>query len=245
MVEIVDFALQSHRSLFALLSETFDKARKGYFLEAEWRKWAADKEAPRNADAAFIAFARKYAQEHPTAPGRGFASPKPPAPRRGRPRPRSRLLRHEPDGCGKICVIPIASRASACTLRPDLPPVTRPSGRCSPIRVRPCVVGDCSFLSRISGPGTGTKQHGNCQGPEAGPSADFDHGPRGERQTVVACRRQRSPGQACGRTACNRNRTGFPPSSRGGNDLPRLGKGRKWRCGGGAIADARRLGRLP
>jgi hypothetical protein len=70
-VETVDFAVRSHRSLFALLPETFDKARKEchgydvYFLEAEWRKWAEDKEAPRNADAAFIAFARKYAQEHP------------------------------------------------------------------------------------------------------------------------------------------------------------------------------------
>jgi nucleoside diphosphate kinase len=70
-VETVDFSLHSHRSLFVLLPDTFDKVRKecpgydAYALEAEWRRWAENKEAPRNADAAFIAFAKKYAMENP------------------------------------------------------------------------------------------------------------------------------------------------------------------------------------
>jgi hypothetical protein len=57
--------------MFALVPETFDKVRKEcpgydvYHLESEWRRWAEDKEPPRNADVAFVAFAKKYAQEHP------------------------------------------------------------------------------------------------------------------------------------------------------------------------------------
>ncbi|GIT93253.1 hypothetical protein JANAI62_37030 [Jannaschia pagri] len=36
-----------------------------YFVEAEWRAWAATREAPRDADAAFLAFFRTYAERHP------------------------------------------------------------------------------------------------------------------------------------------------------------------------------------
>jgi nucleoside diphosphate kinase len=70
-VEKVDFALPPHRSMFTLLPETFDKARKAcpgfdvYALESEWRRWAKDKEAPKNADAAFLAFCKTYAKRHP------------------------------------------------------------------------------------------------------------------------------------------------------------------------------------
>lgn len=55
----------------ALQSDTFDKARRAapgfdvYALESEWRRWAADKPAPDNPDAAFIAFCREYAKRHP------------------------------------------------------------------------------------------------------------------------------------------------------------------------------------
>jgi nucleoside diphosphate kinase len=70
-VENVNLVLSSHRSMFALLPETFDKARKEcpgfdvYALESEWRKWAENKEAPKNADAAFLAFCKTYAKNHP------------------------------------------------------------------------------------------------------------------------------------------------------------------------------------
>jgi hypothetical protein len=48
-----------------LQTETFEKARKAapgwdiYHLEGQWRDWIADKEKPKNPDAAFIAFCRK------------------------------------------------------------------------------------------------------------------------------------------------------------------------------------------
>jgi hypothetical protein len=54
-----------------LLPDTIDKARMAcpgydvYALEAEWRRWASTKPAPNNAEAAFIAFCKKYAQAHP------------------------------------------------------------------------------------------------------------------------------------------------------------------------------------
>jgi hypothetical protein len=59
--------------MFALLPETFDKARREcpgfdvYALESEWRRWAEDKEAPKNADAAFLAFCKTYVKNHPLA----------------------------------------------------------------------------------------------------------------------------------------------------------------------------------
>jgi nucleoside diphosphate kinase len=71
-VETVDFDFEKpHTSSLVLLPDTFDKVRRAcpgydvYGLEAEWRQWAATKPAPNNADAAFIAFCKKYAQEHP------------------------------------------------------------------------------------------------------------------------------------------------------------------------------------
>ena len=36
-----------------------------YFVLAEWKRWAADKEAPRRADAAFLAFFTTYARNNP------------------------------------------------------------------------------------------------------------------------------------------------------------------------------------
>ena len=36
-----------------------------YHVESEWRAWARSKAAPGNADAAFIAFCKAYAQRHP------------------------------------------------------------------------------------------------------------------------------------------------------------------------------------
>jgi nucleoside diphosphate kinase len=70
-VETVETVFQSHRSALALLPDTFEKARKAcpgydvYALEGEWRNWASSKEAPKNADAAFIAFCKTYAERHP------------------------------------------------------------------------------------------------------------------------------------------------------------------------------------
>jgi plasmid replication initiation protein len=51
-----------------LMPETFEKARRAapgwdvYHLESQWREWIADKEKPKNPDAAFIAFCRKKSQ---------------------------------------------------------------------------------------------------------------------------------------------------------------------------------------
>jgi nucleoside diphosphate kinase len=76
-VEVVDFgagaaaAAPALPSRLVLKADTFDKVRKLcrgydiYMIENEWRQWAADKAAPGNADAAFIAFAKAYAQRHP------------------------------------------------------------------------------------------------------------------------------------------------------------------------------------
>jgi hypothetical protein len=73
-VETVETVFPSHRSALALLPDTFEKARKAcpgydvYALEGEWRNWASSKEAPKNADAAFIAFCKTYAERHPLNP---------------------------------------------------------------------------------------------------------------------------------------------------------------------------------
>ena len=54
-----------------LHTETYDKAKKLtpgfdiYALEREWRDWSANKPAPDNADAAFIAFCKRKVQKHP------------------------------------------------------------------------------------------------------------------------------------------------------------------------------------
>ena len=50
------------------MPETFEKAKRAapgwdvYCLEQEWREWIADKEKPKNPDAAFITFCRKKHQ---------------------------------------------------------------------------------------------------------------------------------------------------------------------------------------
>lgn len=59
------------RSGEALQSETYETARLRhpgfdiYFVEAEWRAWAAGKEPPRDPDRAFLAFFSKYAENNP------------------------------------------------------------------------------------------------------------------------------------------------------------------------------------
>jgi len=48
--------------------EKFKKAHKNYdpyFVEAEWRSWAHNKETPKNPDAAFLAFAKAYTVLNP------------------------------------------------------------------------------------------------------------------------------------------------------------------------------------
>lgn len=53
-----------------LRTETYEKAKKLasgldiYVLEREWREWSANKPAPDSADAAFIAFCKRKAQEY-------------------------------------------------------------------------------------------------------------------------------------------------------------------------------------
>jgi Initiator Replication protein len=55
----------------SLKGDTLGKAKKilpgydVYFVESEWRKWAAGKEPPANADAAFLAFCKKYRTNNP------------------------------------------------------------------------------------------------------------------------------------------------------------------------------------
>ena len=55
----------------ALRSETYETARLRhpgydiYFVEGEWRAWAAGKAAPKDPDRAFLAFFRSYAENNP------------------------------------------------------------------------------------------------------------------------------------------------------------------------------------
>ncbi|MEM6729275.1 MAG: replication protein RepB, partial [Pseudomonadota bacterium] len=55
----------------ALRTETYETARLRfpgydvYFIEAEWRAWAAGKGAPKDADRAFLAFFKTYAERNP------------------------------------------------------------------------------------------------------------------------------------------------------------------------------------
>jgi hypothetical protein len=54
-----------------LRSQTYETARLRhaghdiYFVEGEWRAWAAGKPAADDADRAFLAFFRKYAEANP------------------------------------------------------------------------------------------------------------------------------------------------------------------------------------
>ena len=54
----------------ALRTETYETARMRhagydiYFVEGEWRKWAAGKDAPRDPDRAFLAFFRTFAENN-------------------------------------------------------------------------------------------------------------------------------------------------------------------------------------
>lgn len=54
-----------------LRTDTYAKARTlcpgydVYFVEGEWRQWAKGKEPPQNADAAFLAFCKRYKELHP------------------------------------------------------------------------------------------------------------------------------------------------------------------------------------
>lgn len=63
--------LYSDRSIPPLMTSTYEKFRKNhpgydpYFVENEWRVWATGKEIPINADAAFLAFSKSYAERHP------------------------------------------------------------------------------------------------------------------------------------------------------------------------------------
>jgi len=58
------------RTEFPLRPDTFEKVRKAcpgydtYYMENEWRMWAAGKPKPENPDAAFIAFCKTYAKNH-------------------------------------------------------------------------------------------------------------------------------------------------------------------------------------
>ncbi len=55
----------------ALRTETYETARLRhpgydiYFVEGEWRNWAAGKEPPQDPDRAFLAFFRKYSAANP------------------------------------------------------------------------------------------------------------------------------------------------------------------------------------
>ncbi len=56
-------------SVIRLSTETYEKAKKVapgwdvYFLEQEWREWVADKEKPKDPDAAFIGFCKQRFQK--------------------------------------------------------------------------------------------------------------------------------------------------------------------------------------
>lgn len=68
-VEQVELGTAS-ASLPSLRGDTLEKARKllprydVYYVESEWRRWASDKSAPDNADAAFLAFCKKFKETH-------------------------------------------------------------------------------------------------------------------------------------------------------------------------------------
>ena len=56
---------------FPIRPDTYGKVRKAcpgydpYYMENEWRMWAAEKPAPASPDAAFISFCKTYAKNHP------------------------------------------------------------------------------------------------------------------------------------------------------------------------------------
>ena len=56
-------------SIIRLSTETYEKAKKVapgwdvYALEQDWREWIADKERPKNPDAAFIGFCKQRYQK--------------------------------------------------------------------------------------------------------------------------------------------------------------------------------------
>jgi len=56
---------------FPIRPDTYGKVRKAcpgydpYYMENEWRMWAAGKPAPASPDAAFISFCKTYAKNHP------------------------------------------------------------------------------------------------------------------------------------------------------------------------------------
>ena len=58
----------NHPLLPQLMTSTYEKFRKNhpgydpYYVEQEWRIWATGKEKPKSADAAFLAFAKVYAE---------------------------------------------------------------------------------------------------------------------------------------------------------------------------------------
>jgi len=69
-VEHVEFG-EGVMSLPSLRGDTLNKAKNllpgydVYYVEGEWRAWARGKGAPGNADAAFLAFCKKFRKNHP------------------------------------------------------------------------------------------------------------------------------------------------------------------------------------
>ena len=86
------------------------------------------------------------------------------------------------------------------------------------------------LLSRLSRPGSGTEQQGNCRGAETASSADFGHELVDGRPSAIDHRRRHRLGAAGGRLGCGRDRSGFPFLSRNGGDLPWVGQGQACRC---------------
>lgn len=70
-VEQLDFGARAVSGPAPLKGETYLEAKRRYpgydvyFVEQEWRVWAAEKEPAKNPDGAFLAFLARYAERHP------------------------------------------------------------------------------------------------------------------------------------------------------------------------------------
>ena len=162
--------------------------------------------------------------------GRGLAASEPSTERFRRARNGSLLLRSKPDVGRQLCLVPIAPRNGARALRSELPSLARASDRSPPAVGSTGGFGGRPLLSRLSRPGIGTEQQGNCRGAETASSADFGHELGDRRPSAIDHRRRHRLGAAGGRLGCGRDRSGFPFLSCNGSDLPWVGQGQECRC---------------
>jgi hypothetical protein len=176
--------------------------------------------------------------------GSRFAAPEPSTERFRRARNGSLLVRSKPDVGRQFCLVPITPRNGARALRSELPSPAPASDRSAPAVGSTGGFGGRPLLSRLSRPGIGREQQGNCRGAQTASSADFGYELGDGRPSAIDDRRRFGLGAAGGRLGCGRDRSGFPllPSNR--SDLPWVGQSQKRRCDRGSVSSACRFERV-